>query len=237
MRRDPENSSDLIYLEFAGLQELGLLWRDPDGRKLHALFQHGDLVRVAAAAEGGLPAFADTLRILNGAGVFEDASGCCTVREKLRAIFLCGDGETNRIFCHCDGTIPNQTIKTKTGYVQHMPSAISCTDGDVPYSSTYSLMNFSMASMFSAFLVRMSGCASFRCIRNICFIYALIIISVHATVNRFSSENPCTAAGVTIPRHLPVIIKEAPLPCSIVRCGFCKVYLRSLPSWLFPSSQ
>ena len=120
MRRDPENSSDLIYLEFAGLQELGLLWRDPDGRKLHALFQHGDLVRVAAAAEGGLPAFADTLRILNGAGVFEDASGGCTVREKLRAIFLCGDGETNRIFCHCDGTIPNQTIKTKTGYVQHI---------------------------------------------------------------------------------------------------------------------
>ena len=42
---------------------------------------------------------------------------------------------------------------------------------DVPYSSTYSLMNFSMASMVSAFLVRMSGCASFRCIRNICFIY------------------------------------------------------------------
>ena len=40
--------------------------RQADGRVLHALLQHCDLVAVAAAAEGGLPALPDTLWVFDG---------------------------------------------------------------------------------------------------------------------------------------------------------------------------
>ena len=82
MGRDSENSSDLIDLKFACFEELRLLRRDADGRVLHAFFQHGDLIGVAAAAEGGLPALPHTLRIFDRAGVFQHTARCRAVGEE-----------------------------------------------------------------------------------------------------------------------------------------------------------
>ena len=43
VRRDPEDSSYLVDLKFARLEELCLLRRNGDRRVLHAFLQHGDL--------------------------------------------------------------------------------------------------------------------------------------------------------------------------------------------------
>ena len=117
---DSENSSDLIDLEFACFEELRLLRRNADGRVFHAFFQHGNLIGIAAAAEGGLPALPHTLRVFDRAGVFQHTARCGTVGEELCAVFLTGDSHADGVFRHSDGAVTDQTVKAQTGDVKHI---------------------------------------------------------------------------------------------------------------------
>ena len=118
--RHSENSRDLIDLEFSRLQKLRLLRRDADGRVLHALLQHGDLVAVAAAAEGGLPALPHPLGVFYGAGMFQHTAGGRAIGEELSPVLLAGNRHTDGVLGHGNGTVSHQPIKAQTGDVQHI---------------------------------------------------------------------------------------------------------------------
>ena len=118
--RHPENSSDLIDLEFSRFQKLRLLRRDADGRVLHALLQHGDLVAVGAAAEGGLPAFPHPLGVFDGAGMLQHTAGSCAVGEELSPVLLTGNRHANGVLGHGNGTVPHQPVKAQAGDVQYI---------------------------------------------------------------------------------------------------------------------
>ena len=120
MGRDSENSSDFIDLEFACFEELRLLRRDTDGRVLHAFFQYGNFVCIAAAAEGGLPALPHTLRIFDRAGVFQHTARCSTVGEEFGSVLLAGDSHADGIPCHSDGAVADQTVKAESRYVEYI---------------------------------------------------------------------------------------------------------------------
>jgi len=100
MWRHSENSSDFIDLELARFEELRLFRRDGDRRVLESFLQHGNFVAISTATEGGLPAFPYALRVLNRAGMFENAAWCRTIGKKLSAIFLGGDCQAHSVFCH-----------------------------------------------------------------------------------------------------------------------------------------
>ena len=117
--RHSENSSDLIDLEFACFEELGLLRRDADGRVFHALLQHGDFIGIAAATEGRLPAFPHTLRVFDGAGVFQHTARSGTVGEEFRAVLLTGDSHADGVLRHSDGAVAHQTVKAQAGDMEH----------------------------------------------------------------------------------------------------------------------
>src|SRR5699024_4145449 len=89
--RHSENSSDLIDLEFSRLQKLRLFRRDADGRVFHALLQYSDLVAVAAAAEGRLPALPHPLGVFDSAGMFQHTAGSRAVGEELGPVLLTGN--------------------------------------------------------------------------------------------------------------------------------------------------
>ena len=119
MGRHSENSSDLIDLKFSCFEELCLFRRDADGRVFHALLQHSDFIGVSAAAEGGLPAFPHTLRVFDGAGVFQHAARSGTVGEEFRTVLLTGDSHADGVLRHSDGAVTDQTVKAQTGDVEH----------------------------------------------------------------------------------------------------------------------
>ena len=120
MGRDSENSSDLIDLEFAGLKELRLFGADADRRVFHTFFQYGDLIGVAAAAEGGLPALPHTLRVFDRAGVFQHTARSGTVGKEFCAVFLAGNSHADGVLRHSDGTVAHQAVKAQTGDVKHL---------------------------------------------------------------------------------------------------------------------
>ena len=120
VRRHSENSSDLIDLEFSRLQKLRLLRRDADGRVLHALLQHGNLVAVGAAAEGGLPAFPHPLGVFDGAGMFQHTAGSRAVGEELSPVLLTGNRHADGVLGHGNGTVTYQPVEAQAGDVQHI---------------------------------------------------------------------------------------------------------------------
>ena len=120
MGRDSENSSDFIDLKFACFKKLRLLRRDTDGRVLHAFFQYGNFVCIAAAAEGGLPALPHTLRIFDRAGVFQYTARSGTIGEELRAVLLAGDRHADGVLRHGDGAVADQTVKAVSRYVEYI---------------------------------------------------------------------------------------------------------------------
>ena len=124
MGRDSENSSDFIDLEFACFKKLRLLRRDTDGCVLHAFFQYGNFVCIAAAAEGGLPALPHTLRVFDSAGVFQHTARSGAVGKEFRTVFLTSDSHADSVFCHSDGAVANQAIEAESG--------------DTPYTSRWS---------------------------------------------------------------------------------------------------
>ena len=123
MGRHPEDTGDLIDLELPRFQKLRLFRGDADGRVLHALFQHGNLIAVAAAAEGGLPAFPDTLRVFDGTRMLQDAARSCAVGKELCPVFLTGNRHADGVLCHSDGGIAHQPVKAKPWDVQHIEGA------------------------------------------------------------------------------------------------------------------
>ena len=120
MGRHSENSSDLIDLKFSCFEELRLLRRDADGRVFHAFFQHGDLIGIAAAAEGGLPALPHPLRVFDRAGVFQHTARSGTVGKELCSVLLTGDCHADGVLRHSDGTVAHQTIKAQAGDVKNI---------------------------------------------------------------------------------------------------------------------
>ncbi len=125
MGRHSENSSDLIDLEFPRFEELRLFRRNADRRIFHALLQNGDLVGVAAATEGRLPALPHTLGVFDGAGVFQHAARSGAVGEELSAILLAGDCHADGVLRHSDRRVAYQAVETQTGDVQHIRGAES----------------------------------------------------------------------------------------------------------------
>ena len=120
MGRHSENSSDFIDLEFAGLKELCLFRRDADRRVFHAFLKNSDLICVSAAAEGGLPTFTHTLRIFDGAGVFQHATGSRTICKELGSVLLAGNRHADGVLCHSNGAVANQTVKAQAWDMQHI---------------------------------------------------------------------------------------------------------------------
>ena len=117
---DSENSSNLINLEFSCFEELRLLRRDADGRVFHAFFQHSDLIGIAAAAEGRLPALPHTLWVFDCAGMFQHAARSGTVGEELCTVLLTGDRHADGVLRHSDGTVTDQPVKAQAGDMQHI---------------------------------------------------------------------------------------------------------------------
>ena len=107
-------------MEFSCFQELGLLRRDADGRVFHALFQHSNLVSIAAAAEGGLPAFPDTLWVFNGARMLQNTAGSCAVGEELGSVLLTGDSHADGVLCHGNGAVAYETVESQAGDMQNI---------------------------------------------------------------------------------------------------------------------
>ena len=118
--RYTENSSNFIDLEFAGLKELRLLRRDADRRVFHTFLKNSDLICVSAAAEGGLPTFTHTLRIFDGAGVFQHTTGRRTVCKELGSVLLASNRHSDSVLCHSNGAVTNQTVKAQAWDVQHI---------------------------------------------------------------------------------------------------------------------
>ena len=120
MRWHTEDPCNLIDLELPCLQELSLLRTDTDRRVLHALFQNGNLICIAASSEGRLPAFPHLARILNSPRMLQHTGRSRTVRKELAAILFGSDCQPYRILGHSDRTVSNQTVKSKTRNVQHI---------------------------------------------------------------------------------------------------------------------
>ena len=115
-----ENTGNLVDLELSRFQKLRLFWGDANRRIFHALLQNGYLIAVAAAAEGGLPAFPDTAGVFDGSRMLQHAAGCCAVSKELRTILLTGDCHADGVFRHRYGGIAHQTVKTQARNVQHI---------------------------------------------------------------------------------------------------------------------
>ena len=120
MGRHPEDTGDLINLELPCLQKLRLFRGDANGRVFHALLQHGDLIAVAAAAEGGLPTLPDTLRVFDRPRMLQHAARSRAVGKELRPIFLTGNRHADGVLRHSDGGIAHQPVKAKPWDVQHI---------------------------------------------------------------------------------------------------------------------
>nr|DAO53593.1 MAG TPA: hypothetical protein [Caudoviricetes sp.] len=118
--RHSENSSDFIDLEFSCFEKLRLFGRYPDWRIFHTFLKHCDFICVSAAAEGGLPTLPYTLRIFDGAGVFQHTAGCSTVSKELGSVFLTGNRHADSILRHCNGTVAHQTVKAESGNMKHI---------------------------------------------------------------------------------------------------------------------
>jgi len=97
-----------------------LFRRDGDRRVLESFLQHGNFVAISTAAEGGLPAFPYALRVLNRAGMFENAAWCRTIGKKLSSVFLCGNGKPYGIFRHRDRRVPHKTVEAQPENVEHI---------------------------------------------------------------------------------------------------------------------
>ena len=107
-------------MKLSCFEKLRLLRRDADRRVFHAFFQHGDLIGIAAAAEGRLPALPYTLRVFDRAGVFQHTARSSAVGEELRTVLLAGNGHADGVLRHSDGAVTDQTVKTQAGNVQHI---------------------------------------------------------------------------------------------------------------------
>ncbi len=103
MRRHSEDPGDLVDLELARLKELRLLRGYGNRRVLESLLKHRYLAAVLRTAELAHPRLAHPLRILDRAGVFENAGRSRAVGEELAAVLLRGDGESDGVFRHSDG--------------------------------------------------------------------------------------------------------------------------------------
>ena len=81
MGRHSEYACDLVDLELAGFQKLGLLGWDADTLELHPFLEHGDAVGVTAALVGGIPALFYALGVFIDAGVLQYAARLGAVGE------------------------------------------------------------------------------------------------------------------------------------------------------------
>ena len=119
MRRHSENSGNFIDLEFPCLQELCFVRRDGNRCVFHAFLKDGNLVGVVLA-KAFLPGLSYGIRVLDRSGVFQKTSRSCTVCKELGTVLFRCDGKSYGIFRHCDWRISNQSVKAKTGNMQHI---------------------------------------------------------------------------------------------------------------------
>jgi PncC family amidohydrolase len=78
MGRHPEDTGDLVDLEFPCLQELRLFRGDADGLKLHAFLQHCHAMGVTAALVGAVPTVLDPLDVFDYTGMLQYSAESCT---------------------------------------------------------------------------------------------------------------------------------------------------------------
>ena len=108
-----ENTCDLVDLKFSRFQKLRLFRGDADRLCISCPLQNGDLISIAAAAEGGLPALPNTLRVFNGPRMLQNTAGCCAVSKELRTILLTGNGHADGVFRHSDRAVATKPVKAK----------------------------------------------------------------------------------------------------------------------------
>ena len=120
MRRHPENSSDFVDLELARFKKLRLFRRYGDGRVFQPFLQHSYFIAVGAAAEGGLPALPDTLRVFDRTRMLQHTARCCTVGEELRTVFLRSHCQTDCVLRHRNRRVTDQPVVAKPQHMKHI---------------------------------------------------------------------------------------------------------------------
>ncbi|MPN00396.1 hypothetical protein SDC9_147590 [bioreactor metagenome] len=120
MRRNAEDTRNLIDLELTRFQKLRLFRRNPDGCILHALFENRDLVRVRAALICRVPAFLDAQRVFDRAGMFQHACRSRAVGEELRAVLFGSDRQADRVLRHGNRAVADQAVEPEPGDVQYV---------------------------------------------------------------------------------------------------------------------
>ena len=103
VRRHTEYPADLLNIELPRRKKLAILRRQADGLIGHALFEHGDLVRVVCTAIHVGPVLTDFLRILQHAGVFKHTGRLRSVAKKRAAVFLDSNRGAQRVLHHGNG--------------------------------------------------------------------------------------------------------------------------------------
>ena len=128
MWRHTEDTCNFVNLKLPCLKELCLLWWDTNGLKFHSFFQYGNFVCVTTSLIGSVPAIFDPLDILDYTGVFQYATGVCSICKKCRTVFFSGKRHTDCVLGHCYWTVTNKSIKAQTGYMKHLV----LTEVDIP---------------------------------------------------------------------------------------------------------
>ena len=120
VRRDAEYPGNLVNLEFARFQKLGLLGIDGDGLIRHAFFEDGDLVGVLRALIDCVPGIADALGIFHDARMLQDASRLRAVLVEGRAVFVAGEAQANGLFRHGDRAVTHEAVKAEAGDMKNI---------------------------------------------------------------------------------------------------------------------
>ena len=84
------------------------------------LLKHSDLVAVCRAPELTHPGIPHPLRVLDGSRMLQHTAWLRAICKKFGAVFLCGNGKADDVFCHRNGGVAHQPVKAKPRDAQYI---------------------------------------------------------------------------------------------------------------------